>query len=291
MRWAEIVIHASHDAEEAVTAALLGAGCSGVAADVTAFDPGDELDISGWLPATNGVRARLEALRSTLNDLPAHGLPLVADMVVRYVEDVDWLEEWRKHHHAHPIGRRLVIAPPWEAAVCETGRSVVLIDPGMAFGTGSHPTTRLCLELLDRMVRPGDEVADVGAGSGILGIAALRLGARAVWASEIDSLPRAVAARNARANGVGERLTILDPESFETVCPCCRIVACNIVPDTIVELAPMLARLALSGGVVIVSGVVAERLQPVTEALRRNRLVPTEVLSEDVWRAVVAIRQ
>jgi len=288
MRWAEIAIRAPHDAEEAVTAALLDVGCSGVAAEVTNPVAADPLEVRGWLPVLGGVQGKLAALTSALGDLPAHGLPSIADVVVRHVADVDWLHEWRKHHHPRRIGRRLLIAPPWEATESETERSVVLIDPGMAFGTGSHPTTRLCLELLDRVVRPGDEVVDVGAGSGILGIAALRLGASAVWASEIDSLPRTVAVQNARANGVEARLTVLDPDSLEAACPRCRIVVCNIIAETIVALAPMLGRLVLPHGLVVVSGIVAERLPQVTEALHRSGLTPIELLSEDVWRAVLA---
>lgn len=235
------------------------------------------------------LAAKLSDLRSRLDRLEEFGLPGKADLQIRHIGDADWLTEWRKHHHAMDVGRRLKIVPSWEACLSDDDRVVVLLDPGMAFGTGSHPTTRLCLEALDEMTTPSMEIIDVGTGSGILAIAAVKLGARCVLASECDALPRRIAAENAERNGIGDRIEVLTPEELAECRATADIVVCNIIAETIAELAPQLTDMVRRpNGILIASGIVEERLGLVTEALERHGLEIADIRSDDVWRAVIA---
>jgi ribosomal protein L11 methyltransferase len=231
---------------------------------------------------------RLSLVRERLSHLAECGFPGPTHMDLRYVEDVDWLTEWRKHHKPMLIGNRLLICPSWEDPFPAEDRVMVVLDPGMAFGTGSHPSTRLCLEALEQVLRPGMVVADVGTGSGILAIAAAKLGAARVYASEIDSLPRKIAAENAARNGVADRITIMTPDDLADLSPVCDLVLCNIIAETIAHLAPLLAAMTRANGTLIASGIVEERLHLVVEALSQAGMRIADVRSDDVWRAVIA---
>ncbi len=244
--------------------------------------------VTGWLAVCDTLDAKLSALRARLDCLAECGLPGSVSVSVRHIPDADWLTEWRKYHHAMNIGRRLTIVPSWEAFSPSDGRQVVLLDPGMAFGTGSHPSTRLCLEALEQVVEPDMDVIDVGTGSGILAIAAVRLGARRVLASEIDALPRKIAAENAARNGVADRVEVITPEELAERRPTADVVVCNIIAETIAELAPLLAAMVRPDGMLITSGIVEERLSVAVDALERHALSIVEVRCDDVWRAVIA---
>ena len=288
MRWAEITVRVPPDASEAVAQALMDNGCTGVAETAS----GSNATVtSGWLPVDDLLETRLTRIRERFDRFGEFGLSAPFDMTVRRIADPDWLSEWRKHHKARSFGRRLLVCPSWEESASGTDRAVVLLDPGMAFGTGGHPTTILCLEALDELVRPGMLVADVGTGSGILAIAAVKLGAAHVYASEIDALPRRIAAENAQRNGVADRVTILTPEELDALRPTCDLVVCNIIAETIVELAPLLSALvAPDNGALIASGIVEERYGLVEQALIQNGFEIAEVRADDVWRAIIARR-
>src|SRR5205814_708758 len=143
------------------------------------------------------LTGRLDMLRTHLARLPEFGLsPLLSDMTLRYAEDEDWANAWKQYFKPQRVGRSLVIKPSWEVYAPEEGERVLELDPGMAFGTGGHPTTRLCLEALEEYVAPGTTAADIGTGSGILSLAAARLDACQVYATDIDALPRRIAREN-----------------------------------------------------------------------------------------------
>src|SRR5262249_54638641 len=153
--------------------------------------------ISCCLPDDRDLNSKVEVLRTRLYSLADFGLSTPITFELKTLDDVDWASAWKQHYKPIEIGERLVIKPSWEQYGGGNGsRVIVELDPGMAFGTGGHPTTRLCLECLDRYVQPGMTAADIGTGSGILAIAAARLGARTVHATDIDSLPRQIASEN-----------------------------------------------------------------------------------------------
>jgi ribosomal protein L11 methyltransferase len=185
--------------------------------------------------------------------------------VVEEVREELWSESWKKHFHPLRIGR-LWVVPPWIEDATPVGCLRIVLDPGMAFGTGSHATTSLCLAALDRLLeaRPGTSVFDVGTGSGILAIAAAKLGARRILATDDDPVAVRIAAENAAGNGVATAIEICaagrePPGRFD-------IVIANILANTLVELAPFLRERMAPGGTLLLSGLLAAQADEVARA-------------------------
>src|SRR5579862_2998552 len=285
MRWAQITVECALEAQDAVSYAFLQAGCGGV----MLRDTGGSVMVQGSLPVSDDLTPRLDSLRAHLARLEEFGLPpLIGDMTLRYAEDEDWANAWKQYYKPMRIGTRLIIKPSWEEYTPLKDELVLELDPGMAFGTGGHPTTRLCLEALERTVQPGMKVADIGTGSGILALAAARLGATEVVATDIDSLPRRIAAENVVRNHLGAVIHILDLEPFDLAATGCDLVVANIVANTIIELAPSIAARLKPGGLCRASGIVEEHHDVVLDALRATGFTPIETLREDIWVSIVA---
>ena len=199
------------------------------------------------------------------------------------VPEEDWSESWKQFFKPRQIGNRFLIKPSWEEAEAD-GRIVIELDPGQAFGTGEHPTTRLCLCLLEEFVKPGDVVADLGCGSGILSIAAAKLGTSAVFATEIDAAAVASCFSNAELNRVNVHLNSgSDFSGF----PQCDVVVSNIVSATLIRLAPDVSRLIRTGGTWIISGVIPDNWEDVKGAAEKAGFELTERREEDGWFAAV----
>jgi len=239
-----------------------------------------------YLPAEEATPALRRSLRLALRFVPLQG-PHRWRRARRLAEE-SWQRAWRRHLRARRIGR-VVVRPSWRPVRARAGEVVVEIGPGMAFGTGGHPTTALCLKALASLVSVGDRVLDVGTGTGILAIAALKLGA--AWALALDIDPQAVRAAldNARRNGVADRVEVrqgtLTPEVVRE--GPFQVVMANIDGLTIRRLAPLLAQSLAPGGWLVVSGFLSEGAQEVEEALAAAGLRPREVMSEGVWAALV----
>ena len=283
MRWAEMTVECPPESVEAVCYAYIEAGCGGVM--MTGTNP---VKVQGSLPVTDELTGRIDALRTHLDRLEEFGLPALCDgMTVRYAEDEDWANAWKQYFKPLRIGRKLVIKPSWEYFDPLPGDHVLDLDPGMAFGTGGHPTTRLCLEALEDYVRPGMTVADIGTGSSILSLAAARLGAQRVIATDIDLLPRKIAAENVARNGLADTIAVVDLQAFDELATDCDLIVANIVANTIVELAPSLPARMKPGGYFLASGIVDNHTELVSDALRSVGLVPVERRGEDIWVCLV----
>ena len=281
MRWAEISIPAPAESAEAVTAHLLEMGCRGVSETGT-----NPVILTGYLPTVEGIQSKLETLKERLSEFPTHGLPRAGEITIRCVEEADWANEWKKHFKPIEIGDRLVVKPSWETYHGDTRRLVIELDPGMAFGTGGHPSTRLSLMALERAVKPGDIVADIGTGSGILAIAAAKLGASRVHATDIDSLPRTIARENLNRGGLQSIVSVHEMEDFDREARRCNVVVANIVADTIIELIPSVRERLRPGGTFICAGIVEDRLPDVIAALQAGGFTIVETLSEEIWRCL-----
>ena len=286
MRWAQMSVECAPEAVEAVSYAFLEAGCGGVM--LTGQNP---VTVQGSLPVTDELMARISPLRDHLERLPEFGLPpLVNGLTLRYAEDEDWANAWKQYYKPMKLGRRLVIKPSWEQYTPGAEELVLELDPGMAFGTGGHPTTRLCLLALEEYVTPGMTVADIGTGSGILALAAARLGASRVYATDIDALPRKIARENVERNGLQSVVQILEMDAFDAQARDCDLIVANIVANTIVELAPGVAPRLKQGGFFIASGIVEEHHDLVRAALAAVGLAPVETKREDIWVCLVSRR-
>ena len=215
----------------------------------------------------------------------------------RLVSEEDWANNWKAYYKPLEIGERLVVRPSWET-IGDTDRVVLSLDPGMAFGTGTHQTTRLCLEFLERLVKNGDEMLDLGCGSGILSIAGLLLGASHAIAVDIDPIVETIAAENAAMNGIKDEYRIMtgdilsdDGIKREISKQRYDIVTANIVASVIIKLAPQIPALLKDDGVFIASGIILERLDEVKDALANNGLKVLEVKKLDEWSALTAVKE
>jgi ribosomal protein L11 methyltransferase len=221
---------------------------------------------------------------------------IAAEVSERRVAEEDWAEAWKEHFHVERFGRRIVVVPSWREYTPLPGDAVIRLDPGMAFGTGQHETTRMCLEALEEAVRPTARVLDVGCGSGILSLAAARLGASDVLAVDVDPDCVRVTRENAAKNGLAaviraEQGSVAAAWPFAGP-PDARfdVVVANIVARVIVELAGPLVRALQSGGTLIVSGVIAERESEVVAALAAAGATIISTRATGEWRCVIVTR-
>ena len=224
-----------------------------------------------------------EALAFLSERYRAAGIPNEIDTAPCAEED--WINNWKKYFHPIPVGRRLLIRPDWEKAEVPEGRVALDLEPGIAFGTGTHETTRLCMEFLEEFVAPGCAVLDVGCGSGILSIAALLLGAKSAVGVDIDPLAVKTAAQNAARNRVEDRFTGICGSLTERVRGTFDLVAANIVADVILELLGDVGTFMAPGGALILSGIIDERERDVLAGLAgRFRVVGRK--KENGWVAL-----
>ena len=231
------------------------------------------------------VRIALQSLKESRDDC---GSLL---MTMDDLQDADWENNWKQYYKPMEIGQRLLVIPQWEEADCGN-RVPLILDPGLTFGTGSHATTQLCLTALEKAVRGGEKVLDLGCGSGILSIAALKLGAASAVAVDIDDKCLNVAYENAALNGIGKDTytvkvgDVLGDEAIRAELGCgYDIVLANIVADVIIGLAPMVRSLLAPGGLFLCSGIIDDRAEEVAAHLREAGLEIAETRSADGWFA------
>ena len=208
-------------------------------------------------------------------------------------EHEEWAETWKRGLASRRLTPRLVVTPSWERPQAEPGDVVITLDPGMAFGNAEHGTTRGCLRLLDRVVSRGERVLDVGAGSGVLAIAAARLGARHIVAVEADPVACETALENVMRNGVTDAVEVIaawaDPESLGALGTFDGVLA-NIESATLHRLLPNLATCTTSGGWMILSGVLEAELDDLAAAAARSSLHPVDVDADGEWRSLLLRR-
>ena len=182
----------------------------------------------------------------------------------------DWINNWKKYFKPIPVGEKLLIRPIWEQEYDPQGRAVLNLEPGIAFGTGTHETTRLCLELLEKYVRPGCRLLDVGCGSGILSVAGLLLGAQSAVGVDIDELAVKTAVQNAELNGVADRFTGICGNLTDKVSGTFDVVAANIVADIIIELTASIEQFMCPDTVYLMSGIIDTREQDVLSVVEKK---------------------
>jgi len=202
----------------------------------------------------------------------------------------DWAEQWKTGYDTRKVGRRIVIVPSWKKYTPKRNEIAVTIDPGMAFGTGLHPTTRLCLIALEKYLKTGRRVLDVGTGSGILAIAAVKLGAERVDALDIEAAAIDAAKRNSAENGVADRvrLHLGTLKELGAKIPPADLVLVNILAYTIIRMLPELKAKLRPGGLLITSGILDEFRHDVEAALKREGFEVIEALQEEDWVSLVA---
>jgi len=301
MDWIEVSLEVDGEAAEAVADLLQRFGHQGVAIEQAGFPievwpdeipPADRLIVRAYFPDDERAEDARQKLREALYYMSR--LYPIPEPVFRVMHEEDWANAWKAHYHPVRLGRRLVIRPAWAELPDRRPDDVVLVlDPGMAFGTGTHPTTQLCLIALEELLAgwPAVEVLDLGSGSGILGIAALKLGARRVLALDTDPIAVTATLDNAALNGVADRLTA-QQGSLDTLQSTARhfdLALVNILAKVIVALCDEgLGRVLRPGGVGLFSGIIDEQADEVEAALRRTGLEPVGRRTLGDWVVIEA---
>ena len=304
--WLELSVLADVEAVEAVSEVLGRVAPGGVSVE-PAFDLVDEglgarIDptrpstVRAYVPAGDPAAAERAAAEAAeaLGHLQAFGLRPIGDLTTRIVHEADWAEAWKAHFPVMRIGRRIVIRPTWREHAAEPGDVVLDLDPGMAFGTGLHPTTRLCLAAVeaaaDRGLLDGARVLDVGCGSGILAIAGAKLGAASVLGVDTDPIAIEATDANAARNGLGDRIraragSLPSGEAAHDV------VLANLIASVLIELAPGLRDELRPGGTLLASGIFVDREADVRAAFGAVGLEPGARTAEGDWIALEAARR
>ena len=234
-----------------------------------------------------GSAALETRVRDYLASLGALGLVTAAAPTITALADRNWAEAWREHFRPLPVGRRLLVAPPWDLPE-KAERVVLVIEPGRAFGTGHHGTTAGCLTLLERVLeyeRPSTAI-DLGTGSGILAIAAARLGVPSIFAVDDDPDAVAVAAANARVNDVSARVECRREDAVALDAPPAPLVLANLLTATHARLAPHYRRLLTPGGALVLGGILDSEADAVRERLRGEGLTATDHVSIEGWTSL-----
>lgn len=226
-----------------------------------------------------------EAVSFLIERLSAVGISAEVDSTA--VDDSDWNENWKKYFKAFSVGKTLAVCPSWEKYDNNEGRTVVSLDPGAAFGTGTHATTSLCMEILEENVKPDSTVLDIGTGSGILSITALLLGAKSALGVDIDAQSVKVAKENAVINGVDSNSEFLVGDLAEKVSGKYSIVCANIVADVVIRLFENVADFMEDDGILIVSGIIDMRAEDVESAAQKHGFIIKNKLMREEWCAYV----
>ncbi len=310
--WTQVEVFTTSQGIEPLTAALMDLGISGCsiqdAADFEEFLEGKqgrwdyidqdlfklrdrESSVTFYLADNNQGREQLLQVKDALARLKAQdtdGAWGRLEMVTTTVREEDWANNWKKYWAPDRIGERLVVCPTWEHWDASPGDVVLRLDPGMAFGSGSHHSTRMCLELLQEQMRGGETVLDLGCGSGILSLAALLLGAKSAQGTDIDEVAVQVARENAALNGVGHLARYEVGNLAQGITGTFDIVFANIVADIILQLVPDLPRLLNPGGMVITSGIIDSRSAEVEQALAAAGFAIAQKKEQGGWVALLA---
>ncbi len=306
--WTKLTVTTSPEAVEAVIGILMDSGAGGVEIvdprileevagedrfgelypEVKPVPPGAPVKVIGYLAGDCRQSLTLTAIRKRVLGLKELGLdagPAWVDAVL--VWETDWAENWKKFYRPRRVGKRIVVKPRWEECEAAPGDIVVELDPGMAFGTGEHETTRLCLVQLEKWVKPGWTVFDVGTGSGVLAVAAAKLGAERVEACDLDPVAAAAARENVRYNGLEDKVSVR-VGTIDVLPGEAHLIAANIISDVIIDILPQVVQRLVDGGLFIASGIICRRRDEVVAAAKNAGLQLVEEGSEAEWVCLVS---
>ncbi|MGI6833799.1 50S ribosomal protein L11 methyltransferase [Bacillus paralicheniformis] len=309
MKWSEICIHTTHEAVEPISNILHEAGASGVViedpldlvkerenvyGEIYQLDPNDYPDegviIKAYLPINSFLGETVEGIKETINNLLLYDIDLGRNKItISEVNEEEWATAWKKYYHPVKISEKFTIVPTWEEYTpVHTDELIIEMDPGMAFGTGTHPTTVLCIQALERYVKEGDSVVDVGTGTGILSIASAMLRAKQVEGYDLDPVAVESARLNSKLNKVSDHIEIKQNNLLDGVEGEKDVIVANILAEVILRFTDQAYSLLKDGGYFITSGIIQQKKQEVKDALVKEGFTIVEVLSMEDWVSIIA---
>ncbi len=311
MKWSEVCIHTTNEAVEPVSNILHEAGASGVVIE----DPQDmekerragfgelyELDpddypsegvyVKAYLPVNSFLSETIDSVKQSINSLAEYDIQLGKNKVtLSEVNEEDWANEWKKYYKPVKVSDKVTIIPTWEEYEPVSSDEVIIeMDPGMAFGTGTHPTTVLSIQAIERFLNEGDLVLDVGAGSGILSVASVLLGASEVLAYDLDEIAVSSTENNARLNQVEDRISARQNDLLNGVDVKADLIVSNILAEIIVRFTEDAYQLLKPGGYFITSGIIQGKKEDVKQSLKNAGFDIVEVNQMEDWISIIATK-
>jgi ribosomal protein L11 methyltransferase len=309
MKWSEISIHTTNEAIEPISNILHEAGASGVVIE-DPFDlikdredqfgeiyqlnpqdyPEEGVIVKAYLPVNSFLGETVDEIKEAVNGLILYNIDIGLNKVtISEVNEEEWATAWKKYYNPVKISERFTIVPTWEDYTPVSSDELIIeLDPGMAFGTGTHPTTVMCIQALERTVAKGDRVVDVGTGSGVLSIAAAMLGAEKVEALDLDEVAVKSARLNIKLNKVHETVSVSQNNLLNGVQEGADVVVANILAEVILRFTDDVARTVKKGGCFIASGIIQQKKQQVKDAIIQAGFEIEEILQMEDWVAIIA---
>lgn len=309
MKWVEVNVRTIPENEDVVSDILYQAGAVGLAIE----DPQDFIDLTNnkdswdfideslinykydgillkaYFAESEDIVKTIEFIKDRVVRVPLEedGVAF-GEVILNSVDDEDFAEAWKKYYKPLKIGERIIIKPTWEAYFEESNDIVIELDPGMAFGTGTHETTEMCAEALESFVKPGNHIYDIGCGSGILSIVAAKLGAEKVTAIDIDPICIEVSNENIKLNEVEDKVKAYQGDLFDVVNDKVDLIVSNIIAEVIAGMVKDLNKYLKNDGIFITSGIILSKVELVENALRENgyKIIDTKRLRE--WACIIA---
>ncbi|WP_042345807.1 50S ribosomal protein L11 methyltransferase [Bacillus massiliigorillae] len=309
MKWSEIAIHTTSEAVEPISNILHEAGASGVViedredlfkeredqfGEIYQLNPDDYPEegvlMKAYLPVNSFLGETVEGIKEAINSLMLYDIDLGLNSVtISEVNEEEWATAWKKYYHPVKISERFTIVPTWEEyEPVSSDELIIELDPGMAFGTGTHPTTVLCIQALEKMVNRGDKVVDVGTGSGVLSIAAAMLGASHVEALDLDEVAVKSAKLNIKLNKVQDTVNVSQNNLLDGVTGLQDVIVANILAEVIMRFTDDVATGLKQGGYFISSGIILQKKDEVKEALIASGFEIMETMVMEDWVAFIA---
>lgn len=309
VKWTEVSILTTNEAVEAISNILHEAGASGVViedstevekervnqfGEIYALNPKDYptvgVVVKAYLPATSFLAETVEEIKLAIANLVNFDINIGENnLTLCEVNEDDWATAWKQYYHPVKISERFTIVPTWEEyKPVSTDELIIELDPGMAFGTGTHPTTVMCLQALEKVVKNGDTVIDVGTGSGVLSIGAALLGAGHVHALDLDEVAVRSARENIELNKVEKMVDVFHGNLLDTVKEPADVVVANLLAEIILSFTDDAFSIVKPGGLYVTSGIIGLKKEAVKSALEASGFVIEEVLMMEDWVAIIA---
>lgn len=309
MKWSELSIHTTNEAVEPVSNILHEAGASGVVIEdsddllkeredqfgeiwsLNADDfPADGVIVKAYLPVNSFLGETVEAIKFAVTNLVTYDINIGANVVtISEVNEEEWATAWKKYYHPVKISQRFTIVPTWETYnPVSSDELIIELDPGMAFGTGTHPTTVMSLQALEKTVKPGHKVIDIGTGSGVLAIGAALLGAESVHALDLDDIAVKAAGINVKLNKVQDRVTVAGGNLVDTIEEPGDVVVANILAEIIISFTDDAYQVVKPGGKYITSGIIAAKKNDVKDALEGSGFIIEDIMMMEDWVTIIS---
>jgi ribosomal protein L11 methyltransferase len=311
MKWSEISIHTTNEAVEPISNILHEAGASGVViedpndltkdreqvfGEIYQLDPGDYPEegviVKAYLPLNSFLGEAVEEIKEAISTLVSFDIDIGHNKVtISEINEEEWANAWKKYYNPVKISEKFTIVPTWESYEKVSNDELIIeLDPGMAFGTGTHPTTVMCIQAIESTVKPGDSVIDVGTGSGVLSIAAALLGASNIRAYDLDDIAVKTARVNVKLNKVNHAITVSQNNLLNDITEPADVIVANILAEIILRFVNDAFRLVKPGGYFITAGIIQQKKQDVKSALVEAGFEIEETLTMEDWVSFIAKR-